>query len=126
MRNPIARALAACLRSFLAVVLPARGRHRLAPGWRKATPTVPAAPAPPAAPLPRSPYAAYNAEPESLTGEQVRLIRPYLTAHERAVQARVKRAAHERITREHRLAAALTTPGVDIGPDATHGGRIPA
>ncbi|MDG9713020.1 hypothetical protein [Streptomyces sp. DH10] len=77
---------------------------------------VPAVPT--ASPLPRSPYAAYNAAPEPLRGEDVRLIRPYFLAHERAEYARV--------THERRRAAGLATLGIDVGPDVIHGVRLPA
>lgn len=133
MRNSIAHAFVACLCTFLAVVLPATGRHRRTPDRGRPGPAVTeAVPAPPAAPptsaaapCPRSPYAAYNADPDPLTGEQVRLVRPYLLVHERAVRALVERAEHEQAARERRLAAALVTLGVDVGP-GVHGVRLPA
>lgn len=130
MRNCIAHALGACLRLFLAVVLPATGRHRRDPATPVPAPAAPATPAagpaPTGPPYPRSPYASYNADPTPLTGEEVRLIRPYFLAHERAVQALVELEEYERVTSERRLAAALATLGVDLGPDVIHGVRVSA
>jgi hypothetical protein len=118
VRNSIARAILACLRMFLAVVLPPKGTRRKSP-----TKPVAAADAdtltlrvvPPPLP-PRSPYASYNANPAPLRGEDVPLIRPYLVAFE----------GLQRVRAERRAAAELATLGIDIGPYVIHGHRLPA
>ncbi|MEV7402877.1 hypothetical protein AB0N93_21100 [Streptomyces sp. NPDC091267] len=120
MRNSIARAILACLRMFLLAVLPAKGKHRKSPTEPVAaaeTDTLTLRVVPSPLP-PRSPYAAYNANPEPLRGEDVPLIRPYLVAYE-AVQ-------YERIRAQRRRAAELATLGIDVGPDVIHGVRLPA
>lgn len=116
MRNSIVRAYWACLRTLLNLCLPGKGRHRPvvkalnAPEGRIQVPVSPA-------PLttPRSPYGA----PEPLQGEDVRLVRPYVTAHERRQQV------HVQITRERRIALLLATHGLDVGPTVIHGVRLP-
>lgn len=118
MRNSIAHALLACLRIFLAVVLPPKGKHRTGhtePVAAADTDTLTLRVVPPPLP-PRSPYASYNATPTPLRGEDVLLIRPYLVAHEGRQSVRAAR----------RAAAELATLGIDMGPDVIHGVRLPA
>jgi hypothetical protein len=67
--------------------------------------------------LPRSPYAAYNANPMPLRGEDTPLVRPYFAAFEEE---------RERVRAERRRAAVLATLGIDVGPDVIHGIRLPA
>ncbi|MEV7678826.1 hypothetical protein AB0O64_09770 [Streptomyces sp. NPDC088341] len=122
MRNCIVRAFLACLRSILAVFLPAEGKHRTAPAKTAEQPSV----APVAAPLPRSPYAEYNADPTPLTGEDIPLVRPFVEhLWEQALKAQEVRQAEQEAQRLRRLAIAAALDGFDIGPDVIHGVRLP-
>ncbi|MER6092771.1 hypothetical protein [Streptomyces bluensis] len=97
-------AIAWIFESLLRLLLPARGRHRSPeppPAARAAdTPTVR---------LPRVPM---------LRGEDNRLVRPYLVAHERHQEEQRRRA--------RRRALVLATYGVDIGPRRIHGVEVTA
>ncbi|MFE1959216.1 hypothetical protein [Streptomyces sp. NPDC059479] len=121
MRDLIARAFAACLRSILAVLLPAEGRHRTAPAKAAEQPSG----APVATPWPRSPYAEYNADPTPLTGEDTPLVRPFVIAYEKAFEAQRARVAEQEAQRQRRLAVAAALDGFDVGPDVIHGVRVP-
>jgi hypothetical protein len=103
---------------FLVAVLPPKGKHRSGhtePVAAADTDTLTLRVVQPPKP-PRSPYAAYNATPKPLRGEDVPLIRPYLVAYEGLQSVRAER----------RAAAELATLGIDIGPYVIHGRRLPA
>lgn len=119
VRNSIARAVLACLRVFLAAVLPAKGTRRKTLSEPVNAPVSPAETTMTlrALKLPRSPYAAYNADPKPLRGEDTPLVRPYFAAFE---------DERERVRAERRRAAELATYGIDVGPDVIHGIRLPA
>lgn len=116
MHHLIVRALCA----VLSAVLPSRGRHRAS-----ATPThapfkVTSAPiAAPAAPTPTPvPPVARRAPETPLRGEDIGLVRPYVTL---LFERRERQAQDER-----RTALALATIGIDVGPRVIHGVRLPA
>ncbi|WP_282696226.1 hypothetical protein [Streptomyces sp. CC208A] len=94
MNNPIVRLIA----WFLLLLLPPTGRHR-----RYVTP-----PQPIIATLPTTPPA--------LRGEESRLVRPYLVAHE-------KRDS-DRLQRQRRRALWLAVHGIDVGPRLIHGVEV--
>ncbi|MFC5781308.1 hypothetical protein OG758_30205 [Streptomyces sp. NBC_01474] len=103
MLNPIARLIKALLR----LAWPASGRHRQHAG---APPNpAPAAPTPPRRP---SPHAA------PLRGEDSRLVRPYLLAHEQREQAKRQRGRRRTLW--------LAVHGVDIGPRRIPGVEVVA
>ncbi|UXY27703.1 hypothetical protein [Streptomyces sp. HUAS TT20] len=84
---------------------PASGRHRhSAEGGAPLTP-VPAAPV--------APHRRPSPHEIPLRGEDSRLVRPYLLAHEQREQARQQRA--------RRRALWLAVHGVDVGPRRIHG-----
>jgi hypothetical protein len=94
---------------LLRFLWPASGRHRnrnrhRAGGVARPTP-VPAAPVAPG--RRSSPHEAL------LHGEDSRLVRPYLLAHERRVQARQQRARRRTLW--------LAVHGIDVGPRHIHG-----
>ncbi|MCF4138450.1 hypothetical protein L1856_19650 [Streptomyces sp. Tue 6430] len=100
----------ACLvEPLLRLLLPASGRHRhrnrhRAGGEGRPTP-VPAAPV--ASGRHPSPHEAL------LHGEDSRLVRPYLLAHERRTQAKQQRARRRTLW--------LAVHGIDVGPRRIHG-----
>ncbi|WP_406338585.1 hypothetical protein [Streptomyces sp. NBC_00649] len=94
MLNPLARLIEALLR----LAWPASGRHR----QHAAAPPDPA-PAPHTPPRRPSPHTA------PLRGEDSRLVRPYLVAHEQAERRRARRRT-----------LWLAVHGVDIGPRRIH------
>ncbi|WP_120052186.1 hypothetical protein [Streptomyces griseorubiginosus] len=91
---------------LLRLLWPASGRHRQFAGGRASLAPVPAAPG---APGPRHP----SAHETPLRGEDSRLVRPYLLAHEQREQAKRQRA--------RRRALWLAVHGVDVGPRRIHG-----
>ncbi|MEV5607885.1 hypothetical protein [Streptomyces sp. NPDC052225] len=95
--------IARLIESLPRLLLPARGRHRAT-----GTPHV--------APLPALPHP-HTAAP-ALRGENNRLVRPYLVAHERREEARRQRA--------RRRALWLAVHGVDAGPRIIHGMEVTA
>ncbi|MFD8969261.1 hypothetical protein ACFV0C_30475 [Streptomyces sp. NPDC059568] len=125
MRNSIARAIVACLRTILAVLLPAEGKHRTAPVKAAEQPSAAPVAAPWPVTLPRSPYAEYNADPVPLVGEEPPLVRPLVAAYEKALEAQRARVAEQEAQRQRRLAVAAALDGFDIGPDVIHGVRLP-
>lgn len=92
--------IAFILEPLLRLLWPPPGRHR-APA---------ACPAPPPRPT--------RAPDPVLRGEDSPLVRPYLVAHERRVQARRCRA--------RRRALWLAVHGIDIGPRLIHGVEVSA
>ncbi|MFE6755093.1 hypothetical protein ACFVDQ_15990 [Streptomyces sp. NPDC057684] len=103
MLNPVARLIEALLR----LAWPASGRHR----QHTAAPLDPVPP-PHTPPRRPSPHTA------PLRGEDSRLVRPYLLAHEQHEQAKRQRA--------RRRALWLAVHGVDIGPRRIHGVEVTA
>ncbi|MFB7994261.1 hypothetical protein ACFC4G_15765 [Streptomyces sp. NPDC056002] len=103
MLNPVARLIEALLR----LAWPASGRHRQHAG-------APPSPAPAALTPPRRP----SPHTAPLRGEDSRLVRPYLLAHEQREQA--KRRGVRRRT------LWLAVHGVDIGPRRIHGVEVVA
>ncbi|MFI9777265.1 hypothetical protein ACIHCV_21515 [Streptomyces sp. NPDC051956] len=99
--------VARLIEPLLRLAWPACGRHRQSTG----EPLVPV-PATPAAPRRRSPHTS------TLRGEDSRLVRPYLLAHEQREQAKQQRA--------RRRALWLAVHGVDIGPCLIHGVEVTA
>nr|WP_239148986.1 hypothetical protein [Streptomyces sp. SID12501] len=97
--------IARLIRPLLRLVRPASGRHRYSTGGGSALAPVPAAPAAPSR-WP-SPHEA------SLRGEDSRLVRPYLLAHEQRELARQQRS--------RRRALWLAVHGIDVGPRRIHG-----
>ncbi|MGY1524855.1 hypothetical protein ACW69C_13925 [Streptomyces sp. MN3] len=100
--------IAYLLEPLLRLLWPASGRHRHQNRHRAGG----AAPAPePATPLAAgrrpSPHQAL------LRGEDSRLVRPYLLAHERRAQARQQRARRRTLW--------LAVHGIDVGPRRIHG-----
>ncbi len=101
--------IARLLEPLLRLLWPASGRHRhrnrhRAGGGSRPTPV----PAAPVAPGRRpSPHEAL------LRGEDSRLVRPYLLAHEQRVQARQQRARRRTLW--------LAVHGIDVGPRRIHG-----
>lgn len=101
--------IACLLEPLLRLLWPASGRHRhqnrhRAEGRSRLTP----APAAPVTPDRRSsPHEAL------LHGEDSRLVRPYLLAHEQRVQARRQRARRRTLW--------LAVHGIDVGPRRIHG-----
>ncbi|RVU24417.1 hypothetical protein EOT10_15505 [Streptomyces antnestii] len=103
MLNPIARLIEPLLR----LAWPASGRHRQHTGAPLSP--EPATPIPPRRP---SPHTAL------LRGEDSRLVRPYLLAHEQREQAKRQRG--------RRRALWLAVHGVDIGTRRIHGIEVVA
>lgn len=103
MLNPVARLIEPLLR----LAWPASGRHR----QHMAAPLdpVPAVPDPPRRP---------SQHTAPLRGEDSRLVRPYLLAHEQREQAKRQRT--------RRRALWLAVHGVDIGPHRIHGIEVVA
>ncbi len=101
--------IACLLEPLLWLLWPPSGRHRhqnrhRAGGAAQPTP----APATPVTPCRRSsPHEAL------LHGEESRLVRPYLLAHERRAQARQQRARRRTLW--------LAVHGIDVGPRRIHG-----
>ncbi|WP_326752872.1 hypothetical protein OIE73_13925 [Streptomyces hirsutus] len=101
--------IARLVEPLLRLLWPAAGRHRhrnrhRAGGAARPTPV----PAAPVAPGRRpSPHEAL------LQGEDSRLVRPYLLAHERRMQARQQRARRRTLW--------LAVHGIDVGPRRIHG-----
>ncbi|RFC74974.1 hypothetical protein [Streptomyces sp. AcE210] len=102
MLNPVARLVEALLR----LAWPASGRHRQ---HVEAAPPDPAPHTPPRRPSPHT---------APLRGEDSRLVRPYLLAHEQREQAKRQPA--------RRRALWLAVHGVDIGPHRIHGVEVVA
>lgn len=100
--------IACLLEPLLGLLWPASGRHRHG-NRHRAGGTAPApAPAAPLAPGRRpSPHEAL------LRGEDSRLVRPYLLAHEQRAQARQQRARRRTLW--------LAVHGIDTGPRRIHG-----
>ncbi|MER7105684.1 hypothetical protein ABT383_39860 [Streptomyces humidus] len=101
--------IARLVEPLLRLLWPASGRHRhrnrhRAGGAARPTP-VPAAPAAPG----RRP----SPHQDLLRGEDSRLVRPYLLAHEQRAQARQQRARRRTLW--------LAVHGVDVGPRRIHG-----
>ena len=98
--------IALLIEPLLRLLFPARGRHRAtgAPG------TAPR----PAAPDPHRPCATIPL----LRGEDSRLVRPYLVAHEQCEEARLQRG--------RRRALWFAVHGIDIGPRLIHGMEMTA
>ncbi|MFB7714417.1 hypothetical protein [Streptomyces sp. NPDC056105] len=94
--------------ALLRLVWPASGRHRQHTGAPPPSP----APAAPAAPRRPSPHTA------PLRGEDSRLVRPYLLAHEQREQAKRQRG--------RRRALWLAVHGVDIGTRRIDGVEVVA
>ncbi|MFJ7100100.1 hypothetical protein [Streptomyces albogriseolus] len=96
------------LEPLLRLLWPASGRHRHQNRHRAGG----AAPAPaPAAPL--APGRRPSPHEALLRGEDSRLVRPYLLAHERRAQARRQRARRRTLW--------LAVHGIDVGPRRIHG-----
>ncbi|MER7197809.1 hypothetical protein [Streptomyces sp. CB01635] len=106
MLNPVARLIEALLR----LGWPASGRHR------QHTAAAPPDPAP--APAPHTPPRRPSPHTAPLRGEDSRLVRPYLLAHEQREQAKRQRG--------RRRALWLAVHGVDIGPRRIHGVEVVA
>ncbi|GGW34086.1 hypothetical protein CP966_13175 [Streptomyces galilaeus] len=101
--------IACLLEPLLRLLWPASGRHRHRNRHRagEGTPLAPV-PAAPVAPGRRpSPHEAL------LHGEDSRLVRPYLLAHEQRAQARQQRARRRTLW--------LAVHGIDVGPRHIHG-----
>ncbi|MFE4249080.1 hypothetical protein ACFRU3_06195 [Streptomyces sp. NPDC056910] len=103
MLNPVARLIEALLR----LAWPASRRHRQHAG-------APPNPAPAAHTPPRRP----SPHTAPLRGEDSRLVRPYLLAHEQREQAKRQRARRRTLW--------LAVHGVDIGPRRIHGVEVVA
>ncbi|MDO0933340.1 hypothetical protein QQY66_17200 [Streptomyces sp. DG2A-72] len=97
--------IARLVEPLLRLLWPASGRHRLSAGGGVALTPVPAVPAAPS--CRPSPYET------PIRGEDSRLVRPYLLAHEQREQARQLRA--------RRRALWLAAHGIDAGPRRIHG-----
>ncbi|MEU8484292.1 hypothetical protein [Streptomyces sp. NPDC048641] len=97
--------IARLMEPMLRLLVPASGRHRQDAGEHLGP--EPAVPTPPRR---RSPHTA------TLRGEDSRLVRPYLLAHEQREQAKQQRA--------RRRALWLAVHGVDIGPRLIHGVEV--
>ncbi|WP_318296189.1 MULTISPECIES: hypothetical protein [Streptomyces albogriseolus group] len=96
------------LEPLLGLLWPASGRHRHQNRHRAGG----AAPAPaPAAPL--APGRRPSPHEALLRGEDSRLVRPYLLAHEQRAQARQQRARRRTLW--------LAVHGIDVGPRRIHG-----
>ncbi|WP_431989406.1 hypothetical protein [Streptomyces albogriseolus] len=96
------------LEPLLRLLWPVSGRHRHGNRHR----TGGAAPAPePAAPV--APGRRPSPHEALLRGEDSRLVRPYLLAHEQRAQARQQRARHRTLW--------LAVHGIDVGPRRIHG-----
>ncbi|MEU0679622.1 MULTISPECIES: hypothetical protein [Streptomyces] len=96
------------LEPLLRLLWPASGRHRHQNRHRAGG----AAPAPaPAAPL--APGRRPSPHEALLRGEDSRLVRPYLLAHEQRAQARRQRARRRTLW--------LAVHGIDVGPRRIHG-----
>ncbi|WP_406307919.1 hypothetical protein [Streptomyces griseoaurantiacus] len=104
--------IAYLLEPLLRLLWPASGRHRHQNRHRAGGAAQPLpAPAVPATPDRRpSPHEAL------LHGEDSRLVRPYLLAHEQRVQARRQRARRRTLW--------LAVHGIDVGPRRIHGVRV--
>jgi hypothetical protein len=98
--------IARLIEPLLRLLWPASGRHRHRAGGGAPLTPVPAAPAAPSSRRP-SPHET------PLRGEDSRLIRPYLLAHEEQERAKQQRA--------RRRALWLAVHGVDVGPRRIHG-----
>ncbi|MFS4094030.1 hypothetical protein [Streptomyces sp. AF1A] len=101
--------IALLVEPLLRLLWPASGRHRhrnshRAGGVARPTPV-------PAAPL--QPNRRPSPHEALLQGEDSRLVRPYLLAHERRVQARQQRARRRTLW--------LAVHGIDVGPRRIHG-----
>lgn len=96
------------LEPLLGLLWPASGRHRHG-NRHRAGGTAPA-PAPAAALAPGSRPSPHEA---LLRGEDSRLVRPYLLAHEQRAQARQQRARRRTLW--------LAVHGIDVGPRRIHG-----
>ncbi|MGA5344837.1 hypothetical protein ACPCSQ_03915 [Streptomyces griseoincarnatus] len=100
--------IANLLEPLLRLLWPASGRHRHGNRHR----TGGAAPAPePAAPV--APGRRPSPHEALLRGEDSRLVRPYLLAHERRARARQQRARRRTLW--------LAVHGIDVGPRRIHG-----
>ncbi|MCI4143483.1 hypothetical protein OG411_21645 [Streptomyces pseudogriseolus] len=100
--------IACLLEPLLRLLWPASGRHRHGNRHRAGG----AAPAPgPAAPV--TPGRRPSPHEALLRGEDSRLVRPYLLAHERRAQARQQRARRRTLW--------LAVHGIDVGPRRIHG-----
>ncbi|MFI0501473.1 hypothetical protein ACH3WN_01185 [Streptomyces albogriseolus] len=93
---------------LLRLLLPASGRHRHQNRHRAGG----AAPAPASA-TPLAPVRRPSPHEALLHGEESRLVRPYLLAHERRAQARQQRARRRTLW--------LAVHGIDVGPRRIHG-----
>ncbi|CAM5271827.1 hypothetical protein SALBM217S_10244 [Streptomyces griseoloalbus] len=103
--------IACLLEPLLRLLWPASGRHRHGNRHRAGA----AAPAP-GRPPPSHPAAALSPHEALLRGEDSRLVRPYLLAHERRAQAR-RHAARRRTLW-------LAVHGIDVGPRRIHGADV--
>ncbi|MFI8308692.1 hypothetical protein ACIF80_35875 [Streptomyces sp. NPDC085927] len=100
--------IALLVEPLLRLLWPASGRHRHRNRHRAGEAAPTPAPAAPVTPGRRpSPHEAL------LHGEDSRLVRPYLLAHERRVQARQQRARRRTLW--------LAVHGIDVGPRHIHG-----
>ncbi|QHY97656.1 hypothetical protein SSPS47_21355 [Streptomyces sp. S4.7] len=102
MTHAIARLFGPLLR----LLIPGRGRHRatgVAPATRHVAASVPQGP---------------RATVPLLRGEDCRLVRPYLAAHEQRQEARQQRARSRELW--------LAVHGIDIGPRLIHGMQVTA
>ncbi|MGW0120266.1 hypothetical protein [Streptomyces sp. NPDC003327] len=106
MRHPIARLVGLLLR----LLLPPTGRRRRPAGSARPPAAVAVAPCGPVAPPHRG--------VPVLRGEDCRLVRPYVVAHEEREQARLQR--------QRRRALWLAVHGVDVGPRRIHGVEVAA
>ncbi|MEH0544503.1 hypothetical protein QA802_15835 [Streptomyces sp. B21-105] len=90
---------------LLRLLWPASGRHRLSVGAGELHAAVPASPVAPC----------HRPSPHTtpLCGEDSRLVRPYLLAHEQRGQARRQRARRRTLW--------LAVHGIDVGPRRIHG-----
>ncbi|MFE3851547.1 hypothetical protein ACFXPN_10420 [Streptomyces griseorubiginosus] len=94
--------IARLIEPLLRLLWPASGRHRHRTGGGA-----------PLAPVPAAPSRRPSPHETPLRGEDSRLVRPYLLAHEQREQARRQRA--------RRRALWLAVHGVDVGPRRIHG-----
>ncbi|MFD3560182.1 hypothetical protein ACFWVU_10980 [Streptomyces sp. NPDC058686] len=106
--------IARLMEPMLRLLVPASGRHRQDAG--EPLSPEPAVPAPPRCPSPHT---------APLRGEDSRLVRPYLLAHERRDLAHQQREQAKR-QRARRRALWLAVHGVDIGPRRIHGVEVVA
>ncbi|MEU5465216.1 hypothetical protein ACH41C_13555 [Streptomyces althioticus] len=95
--------IAYLLEPLLRLLWPASGRHRHGNRHR----------AEGAAPAPVAPGRRPSPHEDLLRGEDSRLVRPYLLAHERCAQARQQRARRRTLW--------LAVHGIDVGPRRIHG-----